>query len=357
MKTKLVYVFTCSEEGSYIEQALMSVWSARHHNPDAHIVLLTDDKTNLLLTGTRGEMLDYVTEKIVVPFEDAEASMMYRSRWIKTSVRELIAGGFLFIDCDTLICRSLGEVDSFDCEIGAVLESHLPVEEFCDDLKESAASSNRIIGVDLDEEKEYYSSGVLFVKDTPYTHRLYSLWHEFWLESFASGLPIDQPSLAKSNRESGHLIKRIPDTYNCILFTQNSFTDKAHILHIASFRNPSFLFTERVFDSLRENGLAGWIKESILRAGDSFLPFDFVVRHSTLKDRLKWIRAISNNSRTIRKNLPALIDGFPMQSSARGIVIWSFHHGFHILGAVVWMLWKRMQVLKKDDLKDNVCKK
>ena len=335
----------------------MSVWSARYHNPDAHIVLLTDDRTDLLLSGgIRGELLDYVTEKIVIPFEEADASMMYRSRWIKTSVRELIVGDFLFIDCDTLICKSLSEIDSFDCEIGAVLESHLLVKDYCDDLREAAATATHKIGIDLDAEKEYFSSGVIYVKDTPLTHRLYHLWHQFWLDSFASGLPIDQPSLAKANRESGHPIKGIPDTYNCILFTQNSFTDKAHILHIASFRNPSFLFTGRMFDYLRENGLTGWIKESILRASDSFLPFDYVVRHSTLKERIKWIRAIAGNSRTIKKNLPALHEEFPMQSSVRIIVMWLFRHGLHILGATIWMLWKRQQVLRKNDLKDNICR-
>ena len=142
MKTKLIYVLTCSESGTYIEQALMSIWSARHHNPDAHIVLLTDDKTDRLLTGTRGGLLDYVTEKIVVPFVDENASMMFRSRWIKTSARELVEGDFLFIDCDTIVCKSLAEIDGFQCEMGAVWESHLLVEDFCDSLKSSATKAN-----------------------------------------------------------------------------------------------------------------------------------------------------------------------------------------------------------------------
>lgn len=355
MTTKLVYILTCAPESHYIEQALMAIWSARYHNPDAHIVLLTDDKTDLLLTGTRGELTKYVTEKIVVPFEDESLSMMYRSRWIKTSVRELIAGNFMFIDCDTLVCRSLSDVDSFECEVGAVLESHLLVEDFGHGLRKAATEANRRIGVDLNAEKEYFSSGVLYVKDTPQTHSLYHLWHECWLESFQLGLPIDQPSLAKSNREVGHIVQKIPDTYNCILFTQNSFTDKAHILHIASFRNPCFLFTEEVFNLLKNEGLVGWVKECLLHPCDSFLPFDYVVRHSTRKERVNWRKSIASTSETIRENLPGLIDKFPMQSSMRGIVCWLFRHRFHKLGALVWMSWKRMQVLRKQGLKENIC--
>ena len=130
MKTKLVYVLTCASEATYIEQALISIWSARYHNPDAHIVLLVDDLTNQLLVGKRAEVLEYITEKVVIPFEDTNATMMYRSRWIKTSVRQLIEGDFLFIDCDTAVAQSLADADSLDCEIGAVLDCHRPVSKF-----------------------------------------------------------------------------------------------------------------------------------------------------------------------------------------------------------------------------------
>jgi hypothetical protein len=57
MKTKLVYVLTCAKEATYIEQALISIWSARYHNPDAHIVMLVNDKTNGLLVRKRAEVL------------------------------------------------------------------------------------------------------------------------------------------------------------------------------------------------------------------------------------------------------------------------------------------------------------
>ena len=48
MNTKLVYVLTSASDKHYIEQALMAVYSARHWNPDAHIVLVVDD---IITTG------------------------------------------------------------------------------------------------------------------------------------------------------------------------------------------------------------------------------------------------------------------------------------------------------------------
>jgi hypothetical protein len=255
MKTKLVYVLTCAPEATYIEQALISIWSTRYHNPDTSIILLVDDKTDDLLIGTRGGLLNYISEKIVVRFEDITLTPMYRSRYIKTKARQIIEGDFLFIDSDTICQRPLHDINNFKCEVGAVLESHLPVCEFCTSLHESASKVCATIGVDVDAEKFYYSSGVLYVKDTQQTHKLYELWHQYWLEGNAMGLRIDQPSLAKANREIGHIIKQIPDTYNCILFTHPPFVREAHILHIAAYKNPSFLFTNKVLNYVKENGI------------------------------------------------------------------------------------------------------
>lgn len=356
MNTKLVYVLTCAPEKYYIEQALMAVFSARYWNPDAHIVLMVDDKTDALLVGKRGEILDYISEKVVVPFDDDSLSPMYRSRWIKTSVRQLIDGDFMFVDCDTIVCKSLSKIDDFEGKVGAVWESHLLVEDFCDSLRKKALKVNAQLGVDLDEEKEYFSSGVIWVKDSEESHDLYEKWHQFWLESQAMGVPIDQPSLAKANRECGHLIGRIPDTYNCIVFTRNSFVEDAHILHITAFRNPCFLFTEKVFHRIKENGIENWIQKAVLHPNTTMLPFDYPIRHSSFRKRWTWVRSISTTASVLGKNMPALLDDFPMQSSFRRAVLFLFKHRCYWLGAALWMMWKGAQVRSKI-IKDNICKK
>lgn len=357
MITKLVYVLTCDPEKYYIEQALMSAFSACHWNPDAHIVLMVDDKTDLLLQGKRAEILKYITEKIVVSFEDASLSPMYRSRFIKTSVRQRIKGDFLFIDSDTIICKSLSSIDCFECEVGAVLESHLLVEDYCDSLRSSAIAANEQLGVDLDVEKEYFSSGVLYVKDVPIAHKLYERWHQFWQESYKLGLPIDQPSLAKANRESGHIIRRIHDTYNCILFTKNIFSYKAKILHIAAYRNPSYLFTEKMFVFIKENGIQPWLKEALTNPHTSYLPFDYSLRHSCLFQRFRWTLSIARTAKVIKKQIPSLLLDFPMNSSMKNIVVKLFTNRLFFVGAAMWMVWRRVKVLRKKDVKDNECRR
>ena len=356
MITKLVYVLTCSPEAMYIEQALMSVWSARHWNPDAHIVLIEDDKTDALLTGNRAEILNYISEKIVVPFEDDSLPPMYRSRWIKTRVRQLIQGDFLFVDCDTICQRALDEVDTFNCEIGAVLESHLLVSDYCDGLYRKAKQVTATIGVDLDDEQRYFSSGVLLVRDTKKAHELYEKWHQYWKEGLSMGLKIDQPALAKANRGMGHIIQQIPDTYNCILFTHPPFVQEAHILHIAAYHNPSFLFFDKVLSYVRQEGLTEWIKRNIVHPCDTMLPFDYTIKHSSIKQRVMWICSFASTASTLAVNIPSLLDEFFGKSSPK-VILRLIHMRCYGVAAVCWMGWKRIYVLRKKGQKGNLCRK
>lgn len=359
MRTKLVYVLTCAPEKTYIEQALMSVYSARHWNPEAHIVLITDNLTDALLTGKRGEILQYISEKIVVPFPDTD-NMMYRSRWLKTSVRSLIEGDFMFIDCDTLCQKPLGEIDSFECSVGAVYESHLPVSQFCNSLLQKAKELTSTIGVDIEAEEYYYSSGVLFVRDTPQTHRLYELWHQYWLEGNALGLHIDQPSLAKANRDMGKVIEKIPDTYNCILFTRNDFTRDSHILHITAYMNPCFLFNENTLQYVKSHGLQDnkWLTDSVKNPCCSFLPFNYDVLHSTCRQRSDWKKQNASFLIGYGRDIEPSFASFQMQSRLRGVIICMLRHRLYLIAMSFWMIWTRMNVFRKRNVitPNNCCK-
>ena len=359
MKTKLVYVLTCAPEATYIEQALMAVFSARHWNPGAHIVLMVDNKTDALFSGIRAEILDYISEKIVVPFEDESLTPMYKSRWIKTQVRQLIEGDFLFIDSDTICQRPLDDVDTFDCEVGAVLESHLPVNEFCDSLHRSAQNANDKIGVDIDVEQLYFSSGVLFVRDTEKTHRLYELWHQYWIEGNEIGLKIDQPSLAKANREMGHIIQQIPDLYNCILFTLPPFVREAYILHIAAYQNPSFLFTDKVLKYVKENGIGNeWLQQMILNPCATMMPFDYNLRHSTWRERRQWRKDLAEAWKGYGEYIDKKYDAFPMCSRWRVIVVYLLIHKSIELALFIRIFWQRMHMMHtKSIIKANICAK
>lgn len=262
MKTKLVYVLTCAPEATYIEQALISIWSARYHNPDAHIVLIVDDKTNLLLVGKRAELLDYISEKMVVELP-VDMNILERSRHIKTSVRKLIVGDYLFIDTDTIICRSLEDIDKLDCEVSAVLDYHCPVEKYPKDLKWHLKGRCDKIGVDYCNVKEYFNSGVMYVKDTPIAHLLYEKWHQYWSDGLSNGLIADQPYLLKSDLEIGCQIVALQGVWNTIMYAYPKWINNAYILHFSAHENMNFMFDEHFLRLIRDKGIEAY-KEMII---------------------------------------------------------------------------------------------
>lgn len=354
MQTKLVYVLTCAPEATYIEQALISIWSARYHNPDAYIVLLVDDLTNQLLVGKRAEVLEYVSEKIVVPF-DENISMMYRSRYIKTNARQLVDGDMLFIDCDTIINHALDEIDKLSFEVGAVLESNLTIDQFCPALYQSMNENAVKIGWNPEVEQYYFSSGVIYAKDTPRAHRLFEQWHQEWLDGIEKGINIDQPSLAKANIECEHIIQRIDDKWNCIMFTYPRWAKNAGILHFASYRNMSFLFTKRVLQYIRENGLTDYIKQYILHPSDSYIPFDSEFYHYQLTDYVYRFKSIYRGI----KNYTRYIDSSVVDCRPLGIIYILLKYKLNMLATIVLLLskWRYTQMSKKYKYIENICSK
>ena len=339
MQTKLVYVLTCAPEATYIEQALISIWSARYHNPDAHIVLLVDDLTNQLLVGKRAEVLEYITEKVVIPFEDANASMMYRSRWIKTSVRQLIEGDFLFIDCDTVVAQTLADADDIECEIGAVLDTHRPVSalqysERINLVKFAAACNWDFSGVE-----RYYSSGVLYVKDTENTHKFYQLWHKNYLHSSQCGVNIDQISMEKASQEVP-IVSDIADTWNTIMFIRPKFIEQAKIIHFASLNNNSFLFSKRVLQYIRENGLTPYIKHYILHPMDSYVPY--MKKYYTGVAIWSTIREIAMGVKQYTKHIDRNLTDLTIPLRVGKLVKKLFSVQLYYTGAILWMFWIRL---------------
>ena len=354
MKTKLVYVLTCAPEANYIEQALMSVWSARHWNPDAHIVLITDNLTDQLFVGKRAEILDYISEKIVIPFEDDSLSMVYRSRWLKTSVRQLIKGDFLFIDCDTIVCKSLVEVDSFDKEICAVRDSNVDFKD--DNSRDVTCSLILKLGVDADKEMYHFSSGVIFVKDTLTTHKFYDRWHQNWIYSFSLSIAIDQPSLAKTDIEFGHIISCINDQYNSVFYTQDVNLTNSSILHLCVPKNTCLLYTKSSFKIVRSEGIVPWAKQLILNIHSTYLPFDYWIKHSSFSQRLYWVRSISRMLKLYGQNVGGYYSQINFKIGANKIIILLLRLHLYRLAMSCWMIWKRLQLkYTKRILKANIC--
>lgn len=338
MQTKLVYVLTCAPEATYIEQALISIWSARYHNPDAHIVLLVDDKTNELLVGKRAEVLEYITEKVVVDLP-AEMSVVNRSRWIKTSVRMLVDGDYLFIDTDTIITRSMQDVDKIPYKIGCVLDSHKHVQQYSSSVYVRVKERLEVAGVNIKNEGKYYSSGVIYVKDVPVTHILYEKWFKYWHSGLSSQFIGDQPYLSRADVELQHVINEISGIWNCVMYTYPLFDKEAYILHFSAYENMCFLFDEKCLQIIREQGLEVF-KPMIKKPQQTYIahiPSRLCSSYGNIQEALRFIQTFCPDS------LPTYLIKFAEKDKVQLMMNRGRYRmaAGYICGKVLWRYWDK----------------
>ena len=232
MKTKLLYVVTSTPDDIYLEQTFLSIYSLRRKMPDAYVVLLTDNRTNDTLTGNRAKILDLISEKIVVDLDD-KMNNLRRSRQLKTSMRNLVEGDFLYIDGDTLVCSSLEEIDDCPYDLAAVLDAHRTLDEHygTGQLRRQATT----LGFSVEGESDFFNGGLMFVRDTPQTREFFSAWNANWKDSVDKGINQDQPALIKTNIEMGHPIRELDGSWNCqVLYGFNYFATAKIVHYFAS---------------------------------------------------------------------------------------------------------------------------
>lgn len=226
MKTKLVYIVTSSLEDIYWEEAWVSAWSTRYHNPEAHIALVCDKETlETAKKSYRAKSLELFDETITVDFEDS-ITQKQRSRWIKTNLREYIRGDFLFIDSDTVVTDSLNEIDDWNFDIGMVCDNHSrSISPFMEKYYEKAYK--QVFPVDV----PYYNSGVMFVKDNEKTKAFFHQWHQNWCGLGDVVEYTDQTPLARTVIDYGQPITEISGAYNCQISVSIKYLHQAKIIH------------------------------------------------------------------------------------------------------------------------------
>lgn len=286
MGLKIVFDVISSEEDNYFEQAWVSMFSLRHFNPDAYVVLLTDDTTAQTIEKTyRKKAKQLIDDIVVVPF-DKQYSNKEKSRWIKTSMRRLVRGDFLFIDADTIVAGALDEsyFEGFQNFIGAVHDYNCSSQLICHSAIFKIMYVDRlknIYGIDYKKETDVYNSGVLFVKDVPEAYALFDAWHKNWLIAKDKGVCLDQLPLVKTCQDMGNPIQSMSGIYNCQVKFSIQYLHKAIILHTFSHQQDSSLspiLGSYIYDEIkRSQDLSEKIKDIILNAKNTFVSPCFLV--------------------------------------------------------------------------------
>ncbi len=251
----------------------MSLHTLRKHNPDISAYVVIDHITLDCLKGKRLDALSHYAEILSFDTPSEYNTEKLRSRFLKTSVRKLVPGDFLFLDCDTLVCRSFSFEDFKDTDIGMVadLNALLPLSDENVFNKCKNAGFSNLLG------SPYYNSGVAFVKDSPVAFRFFELWHHLWRESVKNGCVYDQPALSEANRQLGYPISEISGKWNCQIKYAESyqFLRKAIVLHYFTadgFSQRPF-HEEELLKRVRDYGIDSLVADIIDNSNDAVATF------------------------------------------------------------------------------------
>ena len=259
MKTKIVYTVVSDETDIFLEQALLSIFSLRKYNPDAFVELVIDQITNDSINGKRSEIKKHVNKTTVVEVP-GNYGKGQKSRWIKTNLRNLIEGDFLFIDTDTIITDSLEEIDDFDGNIGAVKDKHAPVKHNKD--KNKLLLWSKQDGWTYSEDLDYFNSGVMFVRDCEFTHDFFREWNKRWqICSTTYSRFFDQSLFAATNEFYQYPIKELAGEWNCQPTNGVAYLHKAKIMHYWGYHRKYYAWMFYNKDIIKDIKELGYIPE------------------------------------------------------------------------------------------------
>ena len=204
--------------------------------PNAFISLIVDDITQCNLIDNRSKIFELIDEFIPITI-DIKFNKMTRSRWLKTSMRELIKGDILYIDNDTIIAEDLSSINDFEGDIAAILDDHRYLSEYEKYRPSRFREVKRMFKVrNFDNKFDfqiYFNGGILFFRDTKISYDFFKEWHRLWLHCFELDLYSDQPSLNQANYNLGKPIRILNGIWNCQLMHDGSlqYIHDSKILH------------------------------------------------------------------------------------------------------------------------------
>jgi len=231
---KIVYALTSEGGDVYSQMTRLSVASVRLSNPRARVTLVTDTLTLGRLREKCDPLLTEVdsVKSVAAPPGDAR----YRSRYVKTSLRSIAKGPFLFLDADTIVRDSLEPIFQVEADLAAA------VNHSKDSFQEQPADDNEVLqAMEWTTGTDYYlNTGVLFFADTPAAHDLGRRWHECWHASVTRlGRHVDQPAMNHALHRSRARVAILPHRFNAqILVAPRVAMDAAVWHYYWSFKRP-----------------------------------------------------------------------------------------------------------------------
>lgn len=258
----VVYIIISSKNDFYSEQALISIYSLRQHNPLCNIHVITDSDSIKVKKATF-ERIKGLTNNISTPNLPEGLSAVQKSRFLKTTLPGILDDDFLYIDNDTIITADISDLETIDCSIGMVYNRHkkdwsdlTPHPMLAEYHNKTGIKPNIDFSI-----TDFYNGGIILCKNNSLAKSFFNEWHNLWKTSaFQYDYCKDQPDLWRTNFSMNNIITPIDGIWNCqLLHIEHSlqFISKAKILHyFSSIPYLPSLFISR-YDFLRNIQLNG----------------------------------------------------------------------------------------------------
>lgn len=224
---KVVYCLTSSGGDLYEAMTRVSLATVRLTNPTARIEIACDQQTHQALQATGSRLLREADAVHGVPTPDGPPT--FRNRFVKTQLRLLLTGPFLFLDSDTVVRKPLTPLLNLQADIAAA------PNHSADTLAEQIWSEDQanLDAMGWQVREPYVNGGVIWYADTPAAHRFAEAWHRNWLANVErTGRYRDQTALNQSLWTTDYLrVEILPHACNMQYLCRQDSVKDAFIWH------------------------------------------------------------------------------------------------------------------------------
>ena len=120
---KVVYAVVATPGSPFLNWTAASAYVAKKLKCVSSVVLCTDAATLQLAKSTNHHLLKIVDEIAVA--SEFKGTARERSRWVKTQLRSMVKGDFVFIDADAIPVAEFPEMFEHSSDFAAVEEEVL----------------------------------------------------------------------------------------------------------------------------------------------------------------------------------------------------------------------------------------
>jgi hypothetical protein len=219
------FVVAAKDLGLYADMAAVAALAVRRLHPQARIVLATDEPTAQAIER-RGHALREIASDFVV-YATGNDDPRISSRHIKTVLRQLVKGDYLYLDSDAIAVQPLDRdwPEEGDLALAHDWNPGISTAELAHVAKLRAELGWHFLA------DRYFNCGVIFVRDTPAAHAFYEEWNRRWQQALSVGFWLDQPALNSALDTGIAKVVILPHRDNCAIHSTTMLRGQARIFH------------------------------------------------------------------------------------------------------------------------------